>query len=125
MSNTKAKPKHVHKLKKHTYKTGQEIFHCILPDCTFKMETALCEGKEAICNLCGDVFVLNVSHLRRKLPHCYKCGRVRVKTTDGKTHYVNKATIGHEVVREMAADTTSDLRARLDSLIHPEPDEDI
>ncbi len=123
MPNTVRKPKHIHKFKRHTYPTGGKIFFCTLPDCQFKIETALAVGKEVLCNVCSNPFILTVAHLDKKLPHCPSCGKMRVKI-DGKVKYVNKIGLSQELLQEMAQDTTKSLRDRLDALTNPDTIED-
>lgn len=114
--------KHIHKLKKHKYKSGNTVFHCILPDCYFKVETALALGKEAICNICGESFIMSEYSIRLTRPHCANCGRREVKTNDGKKFYVNKRT--KAIMTDVAVEEASDLRSRLDSITNHK-DEDI
>lgn len=80
---------HIHKLRRHTYKTGVSIFFCIL-DCNYKIEAALALGKTSICNECNEPFVITEQSVRLLRPHCLRCGRVVVKDADGKRKYVHK-----------------------------------
>jgi hypothetical protein len=68
-----AKPNHVHKLKRLRYKSGNEIFFCALPDCSFKTNTSLVLGKRSICWRCGNEFIMNEYSLRLAKPHCDDC----------------------------------------------------
>lgn len=111
-----AKEKHIHKLKKHKYaKTNTSIFFCTLPSCHYKVEVPLALGKEAICNICDEVFIMNEYTLKLVRPHCSNCGRKEVKTSDGKKMYVNKRSSA--VLQEVAANDVNNLRNRLDSLM--------
>jgi hypothetical protein len=65
--------KHVHKLKKVRFKTGNVIFFCALPDCTYKINPALALGKLSICWRCGKSFSLSEYALRLMKPHCIDC----------------------------------------------------
>lgn len=65
--------KHVHKLRRHKYKTGNIIYFCSLPDCNYKVSPALAVGKRSLCNICGDEFILSQYAIRLAKPHCEKC----------------------------------------------------
>jgi len=69
----RVREKHIHKFKRHFYKTGNAIFFCTLPDCNFKVATHLSIGKTAICNRCGEPFSMNEYSIRLSKPHCDKC----------------------------------------------------
>lgn len=69
----KTKDSHVHKLKKLKYKSGNEIFFCTLPDCTYKINPALALGKRAICWRCDNEFIMSEYVLRLTKPHCDSC----------------------------------------------------
>lgn len=115
--------KHVHKLKKHKYPTGNTIFFCVLPDCHFKIDSALALGKRALCNICGNEFIMNEYSLKLVKPHCNNCGKTKVKDQDGRSRYVKK--VSSEVLTAVAADATDDLRSRLDSAVALDDAEDI
>lgn len=65
--------KHVHKLKKVRFKSGNVTFFCALPDCTFKINPALALGKTCECWRCGKTFILGEYALRLVKPHCDEC----------------------------------------------------
>lgn len=67
------KEKHVHKLKKIKYKSGNATFFCALPDCSFKINPALALGKRSICWRCGNEFIMSEYSLRLAKPHCENC----------------------------------------------------
>lgn len=116
---------HVHKLRKYKYKTGIAVFFCTL-DCNYKIEAPFALGKTSLCNICGEPFVMNEYTIKLIKPHCSNCGRVEVKTPDGKKHYVRK--IKTEVLARVADDEANDLRARLDRVVSEIPatlDDDI
>ncbi len=71
--------KHVHKLKKVKYKSGNATFFCTLPDCTYKINPALALGKRAICWRCDQEFLLNEYSLRLTRPHCSACHKLKGK----------------------------------------------
>lgn len=117
-------PKHNHRLKKHKYKTGAEIFFCTLPNCHFKIEAALMVGKISVCNLCGDDFVMTERDTNRVRPHCPKCGKVKMVGSDGKYHYFRK-TAAPAILDEVAEGTVNDLRSRLNSAAVSDSEKDI
>jgi hypothetical protein len=116
--------KHIHKLKKHTYKkTGMSVFFCTLPDCSYKVEYQFSLGKEALCNICGDPFLMNEYTLKLIRPHCNNCGRTEVKGPDGRKRYVRK--LNTNVLAGVALDETTSLKDRLAKVtIAPMPVED-
>lgn len=116
-------PKHNHRLKKHKYKTGAEIFFCTLPDCHFKIEAALALGKVCVCNLCGEDFIMTERDTKRVRPHCPKCSKVKVRGSDGKNHFIRKISI--PILDEVAEGTVNDLRSRLNSAVTSGSEEDI
>ena len=76
---------HTHRLKRHRYKsTGSAIFHCVLPDCFFKIETHLALGKKAQCWRCNKDFIINEYSLRLARPHCTACTKSKeeIPTTE-------------------------------------------
>lgn len=118
---------HVHKLKRHTYKGGTQVYFCIL-DCPFKIEAPFALGKQTICHICGEEFTMNEYSVKLSRPHCKACGRMRVKEPDGSLRFVNKSR-ANEAITEMNEVAVSSLRDRLSKvvMIDPEPviDEDI
>ena len=115
--------KHIHKLKKHKYKTGVAVFFCTLPDCHYKVEVPLSLGKESLCNICGNPFIMNEYTLKLVTPHCINCGRREVKDSNGKKHYVRK--VPTQVLQTIAADETNDLKSRLANISTNPNEEDI
>src|SRR6266849_9861751 len=67
------KEKHIHKLKRLKYKSGNVIFFCSLPDCSFKTNISLALGKRSICWRCGNSFIISEYSLRLAKPHCDAC----------------------------------------------------
>lgn len=65
--------KHVHKLRRHVFKSGNKIFFCTLPDCNYKIAISLALGKRTLCNRCGEPFILNDYSIRLAKPHCDNC----------------------------------------------------
>lgn len=74
------KPKHVHKFKRHKFKTGGFTFFCALPDCSKKLAPALALGKESICWRCGNPFIMTDYALRLVKPHCEDCHKPKHAT---------------------------------------------
>jgi len=74
--------KHVHKLKRHSFKSGNQIYFCALPDCHYKTAPALALGKRTICWRCGNDFIMNEYSLRLAKPHCENCHQPKVVKDD-------------------------------------------
>lgn len=69
------KTQHVHKFKRLTYKSGNQIFFCTLPDCTVKLNPSLALGKRTICWRCAEPFIMDEYSIRLAKPHCNACHR--------------------------------------------------
>jgi len=67
------KQSHAHKLKRHTYSNGTQVYFCTLPDCSFRSAIGLNLGKRTICWRCGKEFLMNVYSLTLAKPHCEEC----------------------------------------------------
>lgn len=78
---------HIHKFKRLTYKSGNSIFFCALPDCAQKLSTALALGKRSLCWRCGEPFIMNEYSLRLAKPHCESCHKPK------KIEFENDSTI--------------------------------
>lgn len=115
--------KHIHKLKKHKYKSGQAVFFCTLTDCNFKMEVPFSLGKESLCNICSQPFVMNEYTLKLTKPHCTNCGKIEVRGEDGRKHYVRKQS--SQVLASVADESTEDLRSRLQNVVNTVSEDDI
>lgn len=111
--------KHIHKLKKHKFKNGEPVFHCVLPDCYFRIPCPLALGKQVLCNICDEPFLLNESNIRLARPHCANCGKKAVKI-DGKKHFISKRA--NHILTSVAAEDVSSLRDRLDNVTKVEED---
>ena len=98
-----------------------EIYFCTLPDCSFKNEVHFLLGKETLCNICGQPFLMNERTLRLLRPHCVNCGRKAVKGPDGRKHYVQQVNVS--LLNEMAADETASLKDRLAKVVSMETPE--
>ena len=114
---------HIHRLKKHKYSTGNTIFFCTLPDCHYKIDSALALGKRSICNICSNEFIMSEYSLKLVRPHCNDCGKVKVKDHEGKDRFIKKIT--NQILTGVAADSTSSLRSRLDNVTGAADEEDI
>lgn len=100
---------HTHKLRRHTYTTGNQVYFCTLDDCGYKIDCGLALGKSSLCNRCGQPFILTELSIRLAKPHCEACSKRKVKDTDGATRYINP----REVATEIAADRVQSLEDRL------------
>lgn len=69
----KTSPTHICKFKRLTYKSGNAIFFCTLPDCNKKLAIPLALGKKCICWRCDNPFIMNEYSLRLAKPHCDDC----------------------------------------------------
>lgn len=120
-----AKEQHVHKLRRHTYKTGNAVYFCALPDCTYKISTALALGKRAMCWICGEPFIMNEYSIRLAKPHCEKCHKPKSKVLTIEDVHV--ATSEAKIVNPMVSNPANDLRSRLTGVIQAATpdDEDI
>jgi hypothetical protein len=118
--------KHIHRLKKHRYKSGVSVFFCTLTDCNYKIEVPFSLGKESLCNICNEIFIMNEYTLKLVKPHCNNCGRREVKDSNGVKHYIRK--INTNVLLDIASDETASLKDRLKNVTiiqTAQPDEEI
>jgi hypothetical protein len=70
--------KHIHKLKRYSFKTGNTLYFCALPDCHFKLNPGMALGKRSICWRCGEPFIMTEYSLRLAKPHCANCHKPKV-----------------------------------------------
>lgn len=92
------KTKHIHKLKRLRYKSGNDIFFCALPDCTFKTNISLALGKRSICWRCGEPFIMNEYSLRLSKPHCDNCHKPKVDKADiSKTIHTDENGVSFDI----------------------------
>ena len=66
---------------------------------------------------------MNEYHIKLAKPHCNVCSKQKVKGSDGKNYYVRPSHTG--ILSTIATENSEDLRTRLNSVIPPNPDEDI
>jgi len=114
-----ATQKHTHKLKRHTYKSGNQIYFCVL-DCNYKISPALAVGKKSICNRCGLEFTMTEYAVRLAKPHCEACH----KPKDIKVIDEIRAEIGAEIPSPAIQPAVISLRDRLSALRVPRPIEE-
>jgi hypothetical protein len=81
------KEKHIHKLRRYKFKSGNVIYHCTLPDCSYKSAPALAIGKRSICNRCGEQFILTDYSVRLAKPHCENCHKSKNNNSHSGTEY--------------------------------------
>ena len=117
------KDKHTHKLKRHIYKTGVAVYFCTLPDCHYKIDTALALGKRSICHTCNEEFIMNEYTVRLARPHCMNCSKQKVRGDNGKNYYIRKSGAG--IGSSIAQDNVESLKARLGSVAELPSDTDI
>jgi predicted RNA-binding Zn-ribbon protein involved in translation (DUF1610 family) len=67
--------KHIHQYKRADLGVNKEyiVYRCTLPDCGHYLVPKLVEGKESLCPRCGEVFIIEKSHLSLANPHCDNC----------------------------------------------------
>ena len=108
MPSTAKEPKHVHKYKRLTYKTGSSIFFCTLPDCTNKIKTPLALGKSSLCWRCGEVFIINEYSIRLAKPHCENCHKS--KSDIARVHIQD---LSDETIKQLPTESLIDRMKRL------------
>lgn len=82
MAKSASKEKHIHKLKRAKFRTGNYIYFCVGADCTKKFAPALALGKRTICWICDEPFEMNDYSIRLAKPHCPKCHQPKKKLID-------------------------------------------
>lgn len=73
--------KHIHKIKKHTYRSGNETYFCV-DDCSYKVTPALSLGKTVVCWRCNESFKMDDYSLRLVKPHCTSCHKSKGTTIE-------------------------------------------
>lgn len=124
----KEKEKHVHRLKRHKYKTGYSVYFCTLPDCYFKISTSQMVGKKSICNLCSEEFIMSDYSCKLLRPHCEKCGKIKVLGEDGQKLFIRRGSLPQPVRAALVSNSSegiNDLRSRLNGITNDIIDEDI
>lgn len=68
--------KHIHQYKRQ--KLGKKtIFRCTLIGCSHYVYKELAENRVALCNRCGNPFMLDKPALTLAKPHCRQCTRIK------------------------------------------------
>ena len=124
-------PKHVHKLKRHRYKTGNTVYFCV-DNCAFKVSTELALGKKCICWRCGQPFTLTEYSIRLAKPHCGDChkpkGAILERTEVPDFVSKHPPEIEAKGAITLPKDSAADLRSRLTGVLHSglqaKPDEE-
>lgn len=101
------KPLHIHRYKRHSYKTGTLIFFCTNGSCTHKIEVALALGKPNLCNVCGKEFNLDEYALRLSKPRCINCRKHKDGTPLVEKGSGNTTTVSSLMDRLRAATSGS------------------
>lgn len=69
--------KHLHKLKRHTYKNKEQVYFCA-NGCGFRVKTNLALGLVSECWRCGKPFTMTEGSIRLAKPHCVDCTKREV-----------------------------------------------
>jgi hypothetical protein len=110
------KPKHVCKLKKLKYKSGNTIFFCTLPDCNRKISVGLALGKRCICWRCGEPFILSEYSLRLAKPHCSACHKPKDESPEPSKNQIH-AEEQHEADKYGLPEIEITLAEKLEQII--------
>ncbi len=108
--SVKQADKHVHKFRRLRYKSGNEIFFCVLPDCNQKISIPLALGKRSLCWRCGQPFIMTEYSLRLAKPHCDNCHKPK------KDIHTSTEISENEAVKQFM--TPLSLAERLEQEIH-------
>lgn len=68
-----SKFKHIHRYEKAKIGKNHVIYRCNLPGCTHYIDKNLVRGRLAICNRCGEAFVISIAASKLAKPHCDDC----------------------------------------------------
>jgi hypothetical protein len=118
---------HIHKLKRHRFKTGNTVYFCVASDkdCKVKFAPALALGKKSICWRCEQPFIMSEYSIRLAKPHCDKCHKPKVDYGALEIkHGLDENTIDYRAIQP-ATDSVSSLRNRLGQSLTKTEDEDI
>lgn len=114
-------PSHIHKFKRHTYKsTGATVYFCALPDCNFKIGTQFALGKMCICWRCGNPFQMTAYSIRAAQPHCPACHN---KKADRRV-LPTRRELDPTVAQNLAESSIDRLQSQLSSLVPSESDDE-
>lgn len=121
--------KHVHKVKRLRFKSGNSMYFCTLPDCYFKLNPALILGKKVICWRCGEEFIMNEYSVRLARPHCERCHKTKEirMSSELEEMFVNAPLIQEEkAALSLAEKFANTIKSKLASnAVASEGDEDI
>lgn len=104
-------PNHLHKLKRHHYKTGGSIYFCV-NDCSFRVSCNLSLGKIVECWRCGKPFQMNKYSITLDKPHCEGCNEPK-----NKNYRLSKVKPLTAIANLAAKETTKELRERLNAVM--------
>lgn len=124
--------KHIHKVKRLRFKSGNSSYFCTLPDCYFKINPSLYLGKKTICWRCGEDFIMNEYSLRLARPHCEKCHKTKAEHLPESTlEQLNKewihppTTEEQEAAMSLADKLTSLIKKQSNNAVATDGEEDI
>lgn len=66
-------PTHIHKYIRDKFRTGTQIYKCVLPGCSHYILAQFVINKVSICWRCGEDFVINKRASDLKKPTCDDC----------------------------------------------------
>lgn len=101
--------KHVHKLRRHRFKSSNVVYFCATEDCKYKVSPALAIGKRALCWRCGNPFIMNEYSIRLAKPHCDNCH----KPKNEEPRIVTIPVLPSPILQPARIESLTDLRARL------------
>lgn len=101
MAKKEVVQQHIHKLKRHSYKSGTAVYFCVL-DCKFKVSTSLALGKRTLCWRCGESFIMDEYTIRLAKPHCPSCHKPKdrlapVPSEAREAHTENEPSVTQDI----------------------------
>lgn len=111
---------HVHKIKRHTYKNDETVYYCV-DNCSFRVNSALSEGKVVKCWRCDKPFAMNSNSKRLAKPHCNECtkGAKPISLSDAMEIRIPHAHTMGRTASGTVIDPISALRNRIHAPIEP------
>jgi hypothetical protein len=94
--------KHIHEYERS--KANKDIYRCIHPRCTHYHNREFLVGKEALCPMCHNAFILDWKQLKNKRPRCEFC---RTSTKSQNLRNARKAAIA--VLNELPIEIKSQI----------------
>lgn len=114
---------HIHRFKRHIYKTGGQIYYCI-NDCNFRVAVEFALGKVSECNRCGRPFKMNKYSITLDKPHCEECHVYKGDKITNKKKEIDKPIQPLSVVSDsLGREIVNDLKDRMSSLLTAKVDE--